>query len=189
MKILFLLLLTLLIAPVVSGMKTTPKIPVPLMGKNKAQRFFYMASHNLSIGGDYCLNAYMALARNCKNCFESWIINLTTDVELGANKLDTLDDTGYTLLHQAVLNDKPPAISFLITNGANLKTPAREGQNYAGLTPIKLAIVYGKKECIKELLRNGAKEEGLWDLAHSHGIEVQKIYEQADQEVKRELAS
>lgn len=166
-------------------------IPAPLRNKGYFQQLAYKAAHQALHGTSFCSDAFTAVKRDCGSCCIAWIDDMTThnnvDVELGKNPLDALDAEGYSLLHYAATSNLPDLIAYLSSKGASLEIGIDESHRYYRLfTPLQIAIVHGKKPCMMTLLRLGAKKDGMWDFARSRCIEVQKLYEQADQEVGRE---
>ena len=62
-------------------------------------------------------------------------------------------ETGYTPLHQAIVDKNYEAISYLIKNGANIEARTRDESNY---TPIQLALYLNDEKAIIILKKFGA---------------------------------
>ncbi len=181
MKIVLLFLLTLSIASTTHGMLLIPQ-------RLTEQSFVTTAVHKLLIGNTYCYTPEQAIKNQCESCFVTWVDWLIHGPQ--KNLLNTTNQDGYTPLHLAIMKGLDTYVSHLLLQGACILAPVGQEQHYhKGYTPLQLAIVYGKKECIKVLLQDlhfhNVDLRGTWDFAKNYGIEVQKIYEQADQEIGR----
>jgi ankyrin repeat protein len=77
----------------------------------------------------------------------------TVEKPLLAN-INQADETGYTPLHMAVLENRPEMVSMLLDRGANL-----QAQTSDGYTPLHIAVLQHNPEIVKLLLDYGANRE------------------------------
>lgn len=197
MKIIIVLLTIVMTTPLDAMFWRKPKqkeevtLPPPLTNRNWLERATYKATHNAWPGNAYCPSAFAAIKNQCGSCCTAWIDHMVApqgqDVELSKNPLEAHDEEGFSLLHRAAEHGQPELIIYLLEKGAFIENLTGDANHHhKNYTPLQIAIIYGKKPCIITLLRAGANKKDMWDFARSYGIEIQRLYEQADQEVGRE---